>query len=67
MRAVNPAFVPRNHRIEQAIEAASGGDLGPFEDLLAAITRPHQEQPERAAWAAAPEPHEVVRQTFCGT
>ncbi len=67
MRAVNPAFIPRNHRIEQAIEAAGSGDAGPFEGLLAAISRPYEDQPERAAYAAAPEPHEVVRQTFCGT
>jgi len=67
MRAVNPAFIPRNHRVEEAIGAATAGDLGPFEDLLAVVSHPYQDQPERRAWAAPPQPHEVVHQTFCGT
>jgi uncharacterized protein YdiU (UPF0061 family) len=67
MRAVNPAFIPRNHRVEEAIAAATAGDLGPFEDLLAVVSRPYEDQPEHAAWAAPPQPHEVVHQTFCGT
>ena len=67
MRAVNPAFIPRNHRVEQAIEAATAGDVGPFDALLAAVTRPYEDQPEHASLTTPPEPHEIVRQTFCGT
>ncbi|MDJ0848604.1 MAG: YdiU family protein [Myxococcota bacterium] len=67
MRAANPAFVPRNHRVEQAIAAATAGDLAPFEELLAVVTRPYEDDPDRAALASPPQPHEVVHQTFCGT
>ena len=67
MRAVSPAFIPRNHRVEQAIRAAREGDLGPTDALLAVTTRPFEDHPEHAELALPPEPHEVVRQTFCGT
>jgi uncharacterized protein YdiU (UPF0061 family) len=67
MRAANPAFIPRNHRVEQAITAAVAGDLRPFERLVAVLARPFEDQPEAADLAAAPEQHEAVRRTFCGT
>lgn len=65
MRAVNPAVIPRNHRIEAAIVAAVGADdFGPFERLLAAVTRPFDDQPE---FEVPPAPAEQVARTFCGT
>ncbi len=68
MRAVNPAFIPRNHRVEQALDAAvDRGDLAPFEELLAVVTRPYDDQPEHARYATPPRPEERVLQTFCGT
>jgi uncharacterized protein YdiU (UPF0061 family) len=67
MRAVNPLFIPRNHRIEQAIAAAIDGDFGPFETLRAVLAGPFDEQPERADHALPPRPDERVLQTFCGT
>ena len=67
MRAASPAFIPRNHRVQQAIDAAIGGDLAPLDELLAVVTRPYEDDPARAALADPPEPHEVVRETFCGT
>jgi uncharacterized protein YdiU (UPF0061 family) len=68
MRSVNPLFIPRNHRVQQAIDAlVENADSGPFEDLLAVTARPFEEDPDRAHYAAPPEPHEVVRRTFCGT
>jgi serine/tyrosine/threonine adenylyltransferase len=68
MRAVNPAFIPRNHRVEQALDAAvDRSDFGPFEELLAVVTRPYDDQPEHARYATPPQPHERVLQTFCGT
>jgi uncharacterized protein YdiU (UPF0061 family) len=68
MRAINPAFIPRNHRVEAVIEAAvNHDDFGPFEELLAVLSRPYDDQPQFAAYAEAPEPHQCVRQTFCGT
>ncbi len=67
MRAANPAYIARNHRVEQAIEAAVAGDLAPFVTLHRLLARPFDEQPDMAAFRAPPEPHEEVRQTFCGT
>jgi uncharacterized protein YdiU (UPF0061 family) len=67
MRRVNPAFIPRNHRVEAALAAAEADDFGPFERLLAVVTRPYEDQPEAADLARPPEEHERVRQTFCGT
>ncbi len=67
MRAANPAFIPRNHRVEEAINAAVAGDFAPFERLVEVLARPFEDQPEHADLTRPPEPHEVVRQTFCGT
>ena len=67
MRAANPAFIPRNHRMEQMIEAAVAGDFAPFERLVEVLSRPFEDQPEAADLARPPEPSEVVHQTFCGT
>jgi uncharacterized protein YdiU (UPF0061 family) len=68
MRAVNPAFIPRNHRIEAAIVAAEQrNDFSPFEELLTVLSSPYEDQPEHAPYADPPRPHEVVHQTFCGT
>lgn len=69
MRQVNPAIIPRNHRVEEALNAASNdGDLGPFDRLLAALRRPHDGSPELADYAE-PAPAEITAgyQTFCGT
>ena len=67
MRAANPAFIPRNHRVQAALDAAERGDLAPFFRLLAVLKRPYEEQPEAAEYSTPPEPAERVLQTFCGT
>ncbi|AYG65558.1 MULTISPECIES: protein adenylyltransferase SelO [unclassified Rhizobium] len=68
MRRVNPAFIPRNHRIEQAIEAATeDGDFSLFEALLKVLATPYEDQPAFAPYAEPPLPSERVLQTFCGT
>jgi uncharacterized protein YdiU (UPF0061 family) len=68
MRAVNPAFIPRNHRIEEVIEAAvNRDDFAPFEELLTVLSRPYEDQPALSAYAEPPEPDQRVLQTFCGT
>jgi uncharacterized protein YdiU (UPF0061 family) len=68
MRSVNPAFIPRNHRVEAVIEATvNRDDFAPFEELLAVLSNPYEDQPAYAAFAQAPEPHQRVLQTFCGT
>ena len=67
MRAANPILIPRNHRVEHAIQRAYGGDFAPFHRLVDALAAPCVEQPEYADLEAAPEPEEVVHETFCGT
>ncbi|NLS02793.1 YdiU family protein [Rhizobium sp. P32RR-XVIII] len=68
MRKVNPAFIPRNHRIEQAILAATeDGDFSLFEALLTVLAKPYDDQPALAAYMEPPQPDERVLQTFCGT
>jgi len=68
MRANNSAFIPRNHRVEAAINAAvKQGDFAPLEALLAVLATPFDEQPEHTEYANPPAPHERVYQTFCGT
>ncbi|WP_348630143.1 protein adenylyltransferase SelO family protein [Mesorhizobium sp. M7A.F.Ca.US.001.04.2.1] len=67
MHAVNPKFIPRNHRIEAMIQAALGGDFTPFEEILRVISRPFDEQPDMERYADPPRPDERVLKTFCGT
>jgi uncharacterized protein YdiU (UPF0061 family) len=68
MRHVNPAFIPRNHRVEAAIAAAQQrSDFAPFEELLTVLASPYDDQPQHAHYANPPTPDEVVHQTFCGT
>ena len=68
MRSVNPAFIPRNHRIEAVIQAAvSRDDYAPFEELLEVLSKPYEDQSALSAYADPPEPHQRVLQTFCGT
>jgi len=69
MRSVNPCVIPRNHRVEEALAAASdAGDLAPFERLLAALRRPYDDTPQHAAYAEpAPPAVTACYRTFCGT
>lgn len=67
MRSVNPAFIPRNHRIEEAIKAALLGDYAPFERLVRVLTNPFDDQEDAIDLMDAPLPQEVIPQTFCGT
>jgi uncharacterized protein YdiU (UPF0061 family) len=67
MRAVNPAYIPRNHRVEAIIAAAVDGNFAPFEELVAVLSHPFDDQPQSARYAEPPEEHERVLKTFCGT
>jgi serine/tyrosine/threonine adenylyltransferase len=67
MRAANPVFIARNHRVEQAITAANAGDLEPFNRLVKVLAKPFDDQPENAIYANPPAAIEEVHQTFCGT
>jgi serine/tyrosine/threonine adenylyltransferase len=68
MRRVNPAYIPRNHRIEQAINAAlEREDFRPFEELSLLLSQPYRQQAALDSYANPPQPAERVFKTFCGT
>ena len=67
LHSVNPALIPRTHRIEEAIQAAVAEDLGPFQRLTQALSTPFADAGPFADLARPPMESEVVPQTFCGT
>jgi len=68
MRAVNPAYIPRNHRVEAVIKAAvEQEDFAPFDKLVAVLARPFDDQPNLSHYGQPPAADERVLQTFCGT
>jgi uncharacterized protein YdiU (UPF0061 family) len=68
MDAVNPLYIPRNHLVEEALEAATAGDPAPFERLLDVVTSPFQARPGHERYAEpAPGSFSRCYQTFCGT
>jgi uncharacterized protein YdiU (UPF0061 family) len=67
MRAANPAFIPRNHRVEEALAAAHRGDMMPFATLAAILARPFDDQPEHEAYMQPAPPSFGEYRTFCGT
>lgn len=68
MFAINPAYIPRNHLIEESIRAAvDRNDFEPFHRLVERLTEPSRYDPVDARYAMPPKSDEVVLQTFCGT
>ncbi|MEC7760987.1 MAG: YdiU family protein [Pseudomonadota bacterium] len=67
MAQANPAVIPRNHRIEEAIQAGVAGDFAPFHRLNAVLAKPFEDGPGTADYAKPPTPEERVARTFCGT
>lgn len=67
MRQANPIYIPRNHRIESVIDQAYRGDFEAFHQLVEVLQSPCDEQPDGLRYEEAPEEHEEVKQTFCGT
>ena len=67
MRAANPVIIPRNHKVEETITAAYLGDFEPFRQFMTAISAPYESRLAFADYEKAPEPEEIVKQTFCGT
>jgi uncharacterized protein YdiU (UPF0061 family) len=67
MRAHNPVYIARNHRVEAALQAAGDGNLLPLHQLLLAVQKPFEERADFSAFENEPGPQEEVLQTFCGT
>jgi serine/tyrosine/threonine adenylyltransferase len=67
MERTNPAYIPRNHLVEEALTAATAGELDRLERLLDAVTHPYEERPGLERYAS-PAPEDFgAYQTFCGT
>lgn len=67
MHRSNPAVIPRNHRVEAALEAASNGDDSVMHRLLDVLEDPFAHTPEQAVYGALPDPSACPYKTFCGT
>lgn len=68
MRLVNPLFIPRNHQVEAAIEAAvERNDFAPFEELMLVLANPYDAKSGHERYALPPAAHERVLETYCGT
>ena len=68
MGTVNPAVIPRNHLVEEAIDAAAEtGDFSEFEALLSVLASPYEDQPKYSTYTQPPRNDQIVRQTCCGT
>jgi uncharacterized protein YdiU (UPF0061 family) len=67
MRCKNPAFIPRNHLVERALEAAMAGDFQPFSTMLEILRRPFEDQPAFASYAEPPPAGGAPYVTYCGT
>jgi uncharacterized protein YdiU (UPF0061 family) len=68
MDATNPLYIPRNHLVEEALDAATEGDLAPLQRLVEVLLAPFEERPGLGAYAEpAPAGFGECYQTFCGT
>ncbi len=68
MYSVNPACIPRNHLVEEAIDAAiSQQDFKLFHKLVDVLAQPFKFETRNARYATPPRPEQIVEQTFCGT
>lgn len=67
MKISNPSVIPRNHRVEEALDAADKGDLSVMEKLLNVLADPYSYAPEQEDYCSLPEPSDRPYRTFCGT
>jgi uncharacterized protein YdiU (UPF0061 family) len=67
MDRTNPVYVPRNHLVEEALDAATAGEMEPFDRLLAVVTAPYDERPGLERYAEPAPESFAGYQTFCGT
>jgi uncharacterized protein YdiU (UPF0061 family) len=67
MDRVNPVYIPRNHRVEEALAQAALGDMRPFHRLLGAVSRPFEERPGLEDYAEPAPTGGAPYITYCGT
>ena len=67
MRSSNPLVIPRNHKVEEALKAAKGGDLNPTKNLLKILEKPYEDKKEISEYQSPAPPSDKIYKTFCGT
>ena len=67
MDAVNPVYIPRNHLVDEALEAASAGDLSLYERLDGVLAHPFEARPGLERYAVGAAPGSAPHRTYCGT
>ncbi|MFP7288132.1 YdiU family protein [Shouchella clausii] len=67
MRSANPAVIPRNHRVEEALAAAEQEDYEPMDRLLSILSDPYAHNEAQEEFSAPPEPSDCAYRTYCGT
>jgi uncharacterized protein YdiU (UPF0061 family) len=67
MKQLNPKVIPRNHWVENALDAAIAGDMAPFNQLLDLFSKPYDDHPEVLQFEPIPDGFDAGYQTFCGT
>ena len=67
MKNSNPAVIPRNYRVEEAISAAEKGDFSVMNNLLKALSNPYEHSEFQKEYAKLPAPSQCVYKTYCGT
>ena len=67
MDTLNPRVIPRNHWVENVLEAAVEGNLEPFNQLLGTLSKPYDTHPDALQFEQIPEGFDARYQTFCGT
>ena len=67
MDAINPLFIPRNHRVEKSIQDAIRGNYASFHQLNDVLSNPFSDQPELVSYSMPPKEEEKITNTFCGT
>jgi uncharacterized protein YdiU (UPF0061 family) len=67
MDSVNPVYIPRNHLVEEALAAATEGDMGPFNRLLEVVMSPFEERQGLERYTEGPPEDFGTYRTFCGT
>ena len=67
MRSANPLVIPRNHKVEEALEAANNDYLNPMKNLLKVLEKPYENQEKISGYQSPAPPSKKKYQTFCGT
>ena len=67
MRSSNPLVIPRNHKVEEALDSANNGDLNPTKNLLKILEKPYEDRKEINEYQSSAPPSNKIYKTFCGT